>query len=178
MIQVKANQKSLLEQMKTNTSQQKSCIDFCVNQTKIRGRIEVRKVFVYKNLSGISNQWVGLKRLIRVERYVTSKEHQRSETAYYISSISSNNAKVFAKHIQNHWAIENRLHWVKDVIMKEDASKTAKGMAAENFSIIRNIVCNIFRANGYDSIKYAIEDCANNNVKDLYEFINSNKKIT
>lgn len=134
--------------MQINTSEQKSCIDSCSNQTKARGRIEIRKVFIYKNLSGISTQWVGLKRLIKVERYVTTKKQQRQETAYYISDIASNKANCFAKHIQNHWAIENRLHWVKDVIMKEDASRTAKGMAAENLSIIRNIVCNIFRANG------------------------------
>ncbi len=176
VIQVKANQKLLLRQIQINTSQSSSCIDSCVNETKARGRTEIRKVFIYKNLEGISNDWVGLKRLIRVERYVTTKKQQRQETAYYISNIVSNKADKFARHIQNHWAIENRLHWVKDVIMKEDNSKTAKGMAAENLSVIRNIVCNIFRSNGYDSIKYATELCANN-VKELSELINSNNKL-
>jgi hypothetical protein len=37
-------------------------------------------------------------------------------------------------------------------------------MAAENISILRNIVINIFRIKGYDSIKYATEAC-NNNLK-------------
>jgi predicted transposase YbfD/YdcC len=175
VIQVKGNQKLLLKQMRINTAGEQDCMDSCVNETKARGRIEIRKVFIYRNLSGISNQWIGLSRLVRVERYVNSKKRTRHETAYYISDIASNMAGFFAGHIQNHWGIENRLHWVKDVIMKEDSSGTAKGMAAENFSIVRNIVCNIFRSNGYDSIKYAIESCANN-VKELFGLINSNNK--
>jgi len=140
--------------------------------------MEIRKTFVYKNLSGISEQWTALrlKRLIRVERYVSCKKQQRHETAYYMSDLCSNKAVLFAKHIRNHWGIENRLHWVKDVILKEDESGIKTGMAAENISIIRNIVCNIFRSNGFQSIKYAIELHAND-FKKLFELINSKTKI-
>ena len=52
------------------------------------------------------------------------------------------------KNIRNHWGIENRLHWVKDVCMNEDKSQTISGMAAENISILQNIVINLFRTNG------------------------------
>ncbi len=107
----------------------------------------------------------------------TRKSH---ETAYYISDVRSNKAAYFARHIRAHWGIENRLHWVKDVVLKEDGSKIKKGAAPENFSIMRNIVCNIFRANGLDSIKYAIELYANK-FKELFELTRSNKnkyKIT
>ncbi len=101
-----------------------------------------------------------------------SKTRQSSETAYYISDVRSNKAAYFARHIRGHWGIENRLHWVKDVVMKEDSSKIKKGAAPENFSIMRNIVCNIFRANGFDSIKYAMELNANN-LKELFKLIYS-----
>jgi predicted transposase YbfD/YdcC len=89
---------------------------------------------------------------MRVERNVCSKGKQTHETAYFISDIRCNKADFFAKHIRNHWAIENRLHWVKDVVMNEDRSRTTSGMAAENLSIIRNIVINLFRLNGQHSI--------------------------
>jgi hypothetical protein len=46
--------------------------------------------------------------------------------------------------------------------MKEDISRTAKKNAAPNISILRNITINIFRTNGYDSIKYATQRYANN----------------
>lgn len=175
IIQVKGNQPALLEQLKENTRCDEQSVASCCDKTIKRGRVEIRETFVYKDISGISEEWTGLKRLIRVERSVTCKGKERRETAYYISNIRSNRAEFFAKHIRSHWGIENRLHWVKDVIMKEDDSRIAKGMAAENLSVIRNIVCNLYRSNGFDSIKYAIELYANN-FKELFELINS--KIT
>jgi len=171
IIQVKANQKTLFKQLKINSSDEKNCLDFFESQTQARGRTEIRKTFVYKDLTDISSDWTGLKRLIRVERTVKTKTKTSSETAYYISSVRSNSASLFGKHIRNHWGIENRLHWVKDVCMNEDKAKTISGMAAENISILRNIVINIFRTNGYDSIKYATEMC-NNNLKLLIKLIN------
>lgn len=98
----------------------------------------------------------------------------------YISSIKKNNAKYFGRYIRNHWGIENRLHWVKDVIMKEDTSKTAGRMAAENISILRNIAINLFRLDGFDSIKHATQLYANN-FKELWRLISYkpiNKKMT
>jgi predicted transposase YbfD/YdcC len=169
---VKGNQPSLLQQVKKNTSDEKTCIDSYVEETRKRGRHEIRKTFIYKDISNISAEWTELKRLIRVERHVIRKDSQSHETAYFISNLVSNKASGFAHHIRNHWCIENRLHWVKDVILKEDGSTINKGMAAENISILRNIVCNLFRANGHSSVKYAIELHANN-FKDIFELINS-----
>jgi len=173
IVQVKGNQKKLLEQIKQNTDNDDCCTDYNVEETRGRGRTEIRKTFLYKDISGISKEWATLCRLIRVERYVYKKNKKSHETAYYISDIVSNKAAYFAKHIRGHWGIENRLHWVKDVTMKEDDSKIKKGSAPENFSIIRNIVCNIYRANGFDSIKYATELHANN-FKELFELTYSN----
>jgi len=70
IIQVKANQKTLLKQIQSNISDMNSCVNYFVEQTKKRGRIETRKAFIYKDLRGISEEWVGLIRLIRIERYV------------------------------------------------------------------------------------------------------------
>jgi hypothetical protein len=159
-----------------NTCDDSKCTDSNVEETQKNGRTELRKTFIYKDISGISEEWTALKRLIRVERHVYGNTRQSHETACYISDIVSNKAEYFARHIRNHWGIENRLHWVKAVILKEDASKIKQGAAPENISIMRNIVCNIFRASGFDSIKYAIELKANN-FKELFELIcsNSNK---
>ena len=162
IIQVKGNQKNLLKQVKINTFDEKQSVSSFTEETQSRGRLEVRKTFVYKDLTDISSEWTGLQRLIRVERSVKTKKDESHETTYYISSYCSNKASFFAKHIRNHWGIENRLHWVKDVVMNEDKSKTISGMAAENMSILRNIAINLFRVNGYYSIKYATEICVNN----------------
>jgi predicted transposase YbfD/YdcC len=175
ILQVKGNQKNLHKQVQLNTADDKSCADSHTEITRKRGRVETRQTLVYKDISGISEDWTSLKRLIRVERKVCKKNMQTHETAYFISDIARNNAAFFAGHIRRHWSIENSLHWVKDTIMNEDRSKTAGGMAAENISIIRNIAINIFRLNGHHSIKYAIELCANN-FKELLSLINCKSK--
>jgi len=176
IIQVKGNQKLLRNQIKINTEDDIKSVDIQEIKTQHKGRIEHRKVCVYKNLTGISTDWIGLKRIIRVERMTIKNQLISQETAYYISSVRSNKADKFAKHIQQHWGIENRLHWVKDVSMKEDISRTAKGNAAENISIMRNITINLFRTNGFDSIKYATQFYANN-FKELRCLITSKTNI-
>ena len=170
IIQVKGNQKTLYKQVKINTSEEKPHLSSSVQETTARGRHETRKTYIYKEFTGISPEWTGVQRLIRVERTVTTKDKTSHETAYYISNVCSNKASFFGFHIRNHWGIENRLHWVKDVCMNEDKSKTIGGMAAENISIIRNIVINVFRTNGHNSIKYATELC-NNNLKKIASLI-------
>jgi hypothetical protein len=112
--------------------------------------------------SGACPAWDDVRRFIRVERETVTKIKTRTETAYYISNCKVNKAQFFAQHIRGHWGIENRLHWVKDVIMNEDGSGIKGKSAAETISLLRNIVINLYRGNGFDSIKYAIEDHANN----------------
>ncbi|MBD2293237.1 transposase [Anabaena sphaerica FACHB-251] len=47
--------------------------------------------------------------------------------------------------MRGHWCIENRLHWVKDVVFKEDDSKIRLGHAPANLSVLRAIALNILR---------------------------------
>jgi predicted transposase YbfD/YdcC len=61
-------------------------------------------------------------------------------------------AQDFSQGIRGHWGIENRLHWVKDVIFKEDCSTISQGHAPSNLSLVRAIAINLLRQNGYDSI--------------------------
>jgi len=88
---------------------------------------------------------------------------------FYISSLKSNDATLYAKGIRKHWSIENRLHWVKDVIQNEDNAAIKKGNGIETLSVFRNIPINICRGQGHDSIKEAQTHFASN-VKELYKF--------
>lgn len=84
------------------------------------------------------------------------------ETAYFISSLSPKTpAPVFNEGIRSHWAIENSLHYVKDVTFKEDASKIRTKNAPQNISLLKNIVINIFRKNNYSNMAQAIRLTAN-----------------
>ena len=76
-----------------------------------------------------------MKSLIKVERNGT-RAGTYHQVAYYISSLVRS-ATDFAKGIRGHWGIENRLHWLKDVIFDEDHSTIRMGNAPANLSGVR-----------------------------------------
>jgi hypothetical protein len=88
--------------------------------------VTTRTVEVFNDLNGISREWVGLKSLLKVERTGTRAGKAYHEVAYYISSLVRS-AVDFAQGIRGHWEIENRLHWVKDVVFNEDVSTIHMG---------------------------------------------------
>ena len=125
-----------------------------ITAEKTRNRVTTRTVEVFHDLTGISSQWIGLKSLIKVEKSGTRAGKAYHQVAYYISSLVRS-AADFAKGIRGHWGIENRLHWVKDVIFDEDHSTIHLGNAPENLSVMRTIALNILRRNGHFSITKA-----------------------
>jgi predicted transposase YbfD/YdcC len=150
VIAVKENQPKLHAHIQ-NVAEMKKPASRDVSIERTRDRVTQRTVNVFHNLAGISPEWSGIKSLIKVERVGTRKGKKYHEIVCYISSLMKT-AQEFAHGIRGHWGIENRLHWVKDVVFKEDASTVRKGHAPANFSIVRAIAINIFRRNGYDSV--------------------------
>ena len=121
---------------------------------KNRGRTTCRIVNVFTELKNIDPDWVGVQSLIQIERIAIRSGKKYLQINHYISSLVSK-AITFAEGIRQHWGIENRLHWVKDVIFGEDAAPFRNSNAATNWSIIRNIVINLARKGGYDSLTKA-----------------------
>ena len=85
---------------------------------------------------------------------------------YYISS-KVLPSKKFAAKIRGHWLIENKVHWVKNVIFNEDKSKIRELQAARNLSLLYTIIMNLYRSFGFDSIKQGIYWSGNNWEKTL-----------
>ncbi|HLG87005.1 MAG TPA: ISAs1 family transposase, partial [Alphaproteobacteria bacterium] len=44
-----------------------------------------------------------------------------------------------------HWGIENRLHWVLDVVFKDDQSRLRSGHGAKNMAVVRHFAINLAR---------------------------------
>ncbi|NJM73767.1 MAG: ISAs1 family transposase [Scytonema sp. RU_4_4] len=131
-----------------------------ITTERTRDRITTRKVEVFDDLTGINPQWNGIKSLIRVERFGTRAGRPYHEVVCYISSLILT-AREFACGIRGHWSIENCLHWVKDVVFKEDDSKIRMGNAPANLSVLRAIALNILRRNGHTSITIATRFLSN-----------------
>lgn len=153
MIVAKANQRNLYRQIQHTTVHVRPTSRYIMSE-RTRNRVTTRTVEVFHDLTGISQQWIGLKSLIKVERIGTRSGKPYHQIAYYISSLVRS-ASDFALGIREHWAIENRLHWVKDMVFDEDRSMIRKGNAPANRSIILAIALNVLRQNGYSSITSA-----------------------
>ena len=69
---------------------------------------------------------------------------------------------LFLKVLDDTLCIENRLHWVKDVVTQEDNSPQLKGKASTNISLIKSWVINILRVHGFDSMTEALDYMSNN----------------
>lgn len=59
------------------------------------------------------------------------------EVRFYISSLPWNDVEKFSQAVRSHWSIENNLHWVLDVCMRDDACRVRESWGAENLSTLR-----------------------------------------
>lgn len=77
-----------------------------------------------------------------VETEVERDGKIQRETRYYLSSTTLS-AKMFARVVRGHWGIENRLHWMLDVVFREDLARLRSGNAPQNMAIIRHTALNL-----------------------------------
>ncbi len=128
-----------------------------VTESEGHGRQEKRTVSVLpaKRLATQQGLWVGLAALVMVVREVTCQATGAfsKEVSYYISSLQPD-AKTLGQAIRGHWGIENGLHWVLDVVFKEDARRLYERQAAENVAFLNRLALSLLRGDPTrDSLK-------------------------
>lgn len=113
---------------------------------KGHGRIEQRTCYVSDQLDWLEQRtdWTDLKTVAMVESHITAGDKTTTEQRYFISSLPPD-AKEIAESIRSHWAIENSLHWVLDVTLREDDSRVRKDNAPENMAMVRHIILNMLQ---------------------------------
>ena len=129
----------------------------------VRGRLEIRETFLYARENNIDG-WES----INLIAHVYPNFLYRYKDSFYVSDLKTMDAKLIAQGIRSHWHIENKLHYTKDVTMREDKECTKNKTAAPILALLRNIVFNICKSEN-QSVKTAAEIFANYNVKELYE---------
>ncbi len=162
LVVVKRNQKTLHQQVELQTSNTKPIRHFHFYE-KTRNRSIHRTIEVFSAPSNLAPHWVGVKCVIKIFRSGTRGNHdyQSPTPTYYISSLSPTSTLI-PQGIRRHWSIENRLHWVKDVVTQEDTSPQLQGQAATNISLIKSWVLNLLRIHGYDSMTEALSHLSHN----------------
>jgi predicted transposase YbfD/YdcC len=151
---VKTNQQTLYEDIELLFAEPPEGEVFaCAEERGRHGdRQEVRRVWASTALRDYLD-WPGIQQVCKVERVTEHKGKQSREVRYAITSLrESVGADQLLKHIRGHWAIENRLHYVRDVTFGEDASQIRSGSAPQVMAALRNTVLAILRQAGWSNI--------------------------
>jgi predicted transposase YbfD/YdcC len=113
------------------------------------GRLVRRRVFACADLAPFAAlaDWPGLATVVAVEtiRGIPGRGEVKAEIRHYLSSARLP-PEALAAAIRNHWRVENGLHWVLDVVFREDASRVRERNAARNLALLRRIALNLARA--------------------------------
>jgi predicted transposase YbfD/YdcC len=119
----------------------------------------------------------GAAQVFLVERYTTrtvrkrpkgsrryKKVQIRSAVAVLgVTSLSAREAapEHLAGYVRRHWSIENKIHWVRDVTLREDASQVRKGPKFRIMATLRNLAIGLIRQAGYTRIAATIRKIRN-----------------
>ena len=120
---------------------------------KGHGRVETRRIRTTTRLTGYLD-WPGVKQVCLLERTRRIKGRTTVETACAVTSLGPEraSAKQLLAISRGHWGIENRLHWVRDMSLGEDACRVRTGEAPEILAAIRNSVLWLLRSSGLSEI--------------------------
>jgi predicted transposase YbfD/YdcC len=99
--------------------------------------------------------WLGVLTIVMVTRVVWCEATgmESIEVSYFLSSLRPNARRIGAA-IRGHWSIENGLHWVLDVVFREDARRLYDRTAAENVAFLNRLALSLLRSDtGKSSMK-------------------------
>lgn len=170
---VKHNQKGLFDRLDT--------LDWTsvpVTHTMIdkgHGRRETRTIQVMDAPEDLGFPHVA--QVFLIERYTTRKVRKRAKgsrkyttvevkaaiAVLGITSLSAREAapEHLATYVRGHWAIENRIHWVRDVTFREDASQVKTGSRPRIMATLRNFAIGLIRQAGHTKIAATIRRIKN-----------------
>jgi predicted transposase YbfD/YdcC len=113
------------------------------------GRLEIRECWstsdpeYLRYLTSLAD-WQGIQSIAMIQAQRQQGEQMTVTRRYFISSLESN-ANLLLHAARTHWEIENKVHWVLDIVFREDDCRIRQGNGAENFAVLRHIALNLLR---------------------------------
>ena len=150
---LKGNQGSLREDVDLFIAEQKAkdFADTTISRAETidadnGGRIETRTVTVIHDVDWLRKRhgWPGLNAVAMVESTRETKGAIEKETRIYITSLVML-AHLLGPVIRGHWAIENSLHWVMDMVFRDDECRVRTNHAPANFTTVKHMAHNLLR---------------------------------
>ena len=160
VLALKGSQGSLRDDVELFATEQKAIgfADTTISQDTTvdgdHGRIETRTTTVIHDVTWLQRRHdrPGLKGVAMVESSREIVESSREingkverETRYYITSLAMLGAALLGPVIRSHWAIENSLHWIMDMVFRDDESRVRTDHAPANFTTIKHMALNLLR---------------------------------
>ncbi|HTQ19357.1 ISAs1 family transposase [Mycobacterium sp.] len=159
---VKANQPKLRKQLKELPWKQIPILDTSIEHG--HGRTAKRILKATAIASGILFPLAA--QVLRLTRTVTDHKtnNTHTEVVYAVTSLTITDATAaqVAGWLRGHWAIENKLHWVRDVTYAEDHSQVRTGNGPHVMAALRNAAIGLLRLDGHDNIAKALRHHARN----------------
>ncbi len=162
LLAVKANQPTLRAEIEDYfATAPADTLETIIDYDKGHGRIEERTVTISRETDWLSGtrrvpgelRLPGAATIIKVSSKTELRDRCRFDTRFFISSATLS-AAVAATTVRGHWGIENRLHWVLDVVFDEDQARLRTGHGARNMAVVRHFALNLVRtASDKKSIK-------------------------
>jgi predicted transposase YbfD/YdcC len=152
VLALKGNQGSLREDVELFVAEQKAAgfkhTRISTDQTVDgdHGRIETRTTTVIHDVTWLRERhdWPGLRSVVVVESEREIGDKVERETRFYITSLVLL-ATMLAPIIRSHWAIENSLHGVMDMVFRDDECRLRTDHAPANFCTIKHMAHNLVR---------------------------------
>lgn len=145
VVKVKANQRLLFRELQSVCNQ--SPLDEYTSTQVQKGRLEHRRVEVFEPRGEQHRKWRRLRRFLKVTRWGKRQGESYERVGYYISDLCLG-ARDFCQGIRRHWTIENSLHWVKDVVFKEDKCRAKMGNGPAVLSLLRGFAISVLARMG------------------------------
>jgi predicted transposase YbfD/YdcC len=161
ILALKGNQGSLREDVELFVAEQKTngFRDTAVSRDQTvdgdHGRIETRTTTVIHDVAWLQERhdWPGLAAIVVVDSIREIDRKEERETRFYITSLRLSAAQT-GLMVRDHWAIENSLHWVMDMLFRDDDCRVRTDHAPANFTTIKHMAHNLLRrAPGKDSLR-------------------------
>jgi predicted transposase YbfD/YdcC len=138
------------QEWQTEEHQEPVAHRYAQSVSKGHGRIEQRRCWVVEDVAAWldpDNQWGSVfSSVAAVECERREKSRRTVQTRYFVTSLTGAGvASQVLRASRLHWGIENRLHWVLDVVFGEDQSRSRKAHGPENLALLRKIALNLLR---------------------------------
>jgi predicted transposase YbfD/YdcC len=161
VLALKGNQGTLREDVEVFAAEQKAngFKDTKVSRHQTvdgdHGRIETRTYTAIHDVAWLQERhnWPGLRGVVMVESTREFADKIERETRFYITSLAWL-AIQLGPVVRSHWSVENSLHWVMDMLFRDDECRIRTDHAPANFTTLRHMALNLIRkAPGKDSLR-------------------------